>query len=300
MVDGPIDDQNPEDDQPENDPPDHLYGDHTSDQDRAGLDYLVSVADTRIQLYFDQNWPAMMAEVVSAISEKISPEQVAVRAEQIFETRWREEAARRQAATADGGGGGGNGPRPTSSGAGGGDDDAAFLNDVPDGDAGDQASRPMPHALDRKQAVAIAGLRFLEDPFGHLERGVNLFYDIQDRRRPKTPRDDLTMIEDLAARRRWLIDVFASPDPMAPAEKLAEAMAAGARSGMSVAEAMAKFNIRGVTSRPAPRFKPPKIETDAAAPTPAPAPAPAPTSEPVASMAQDRPARRRRRLQDAV
>ena len=315
MVDEPIDEQNPGDEQPAIDA-------KTEQQQLAGLDFLTALADERadqrITAYFDQNWPAMVDEIATKIGERIDPEKVAIRAEQIFETRWRQEAAARRQAAAGGDGGGDNGQRPTASGAdgdGGNDDDLTFLNNVPAGDAGDQAAPSMPISTDRKQALAIAGLRFLEDPIGYFERGANVALDIWDRRRPKTPpRNDLDLIEDLAKRRPYLIDIFATPDPMSAPDRIADAMYAGANSGMRVAEAMARHNIRDATRRPAPRFKPPKVEVEPATPTPkptpaeapaptpaeAPVPTPEPTPEPVAPMAQEKRPARRRRLRDVV
>lgn len=273
------------------------------DKTRAGMDFLVSIADgradERIKLFFDANWPVMMEAVADRVAEKIPIDQVAVKAEALFEQRWKREAAKRQAAADGAGSGGSNGHRPTESGGGGGsggDDDLAFLNGVPDSEDGGQAASNLPVAQDRKQAAAIGGIKMLEDPLGTLERAANLVFDIMDRRRPQTPqRNDLDVIEDLASRRPWLIDTFASQDPQTAPQRLADAMAAGARSGLSVAEAWAKYGMRGA-GKPPPTWKPPAIEMEPPAPPTTPPPAPAP----VAAMAQDQSSRRRRRLQDTV
>jgi hypothetical protein len=64
----------------------------------------------------------------------------------------------------------------------------------------------------------------------------------------------------------------------------------GARSGLSVAEAMAKYNLRDATRKPPPKWKPPDIDVSRT---------PSIATAVTASAAQDRP-QRRRRLRDAV
>ncbi len=298
MSDNPPEDQLPDEDQ-QQDP-------EMNDQTRAGMDFLVSIADgradERIKVFFDANWPTMLDAVADRVVAKLPIDQIAEQAERLFESRWKEESAKRQAAAA-GGGGGSNGRPPTESGgAGQGNDDASFLNAVPGGD-GEAPAAPAPVvSADRKEAAAVGALRLLEDPLGTIERGANLIFDIMDRRRPQTPqRNDLDVVEDLANRRPYLIDMFASQDPASAPEKLATAMMDGAKSGMSVAEAWGKYMSRGSAGKAPPTWKPPAIEVEAKpVPSADPEPTPDPSPTPVATMGQDRPARRRRRLEDVV
>ena len=275
---------------------------------------MVGVADERIARYFRENWAAMIAEVAGAVAEKINVEAIAVKAAKIFEDRWNEQARQNQAAraaanggdgddgaaggvTANGGGGGRDG---------GGGDDLGFLGDIQSGDGSNSQPKPAPVITDAKQAVASAGLRALADPVDTIERVAEVIFKLQDRRKPPAiPRNDFDVVAEIAQRRPEVVDYYASPDPLAPGEKLGEMLQAGVKSGMRISESMAKASAG--LSRKAPKFEVPKIELvdSTPTPTPTPAPTPEPTPEPavavVAPMAQDpTPKRRRRKLSDVV
>jgi hypothetical protein len=278
----------------ERDETQHNPDDDQEARHREGLEFLVNVADQRIIAWMDANMPAVTQEVVKQVvdqlSQKINPDEIAVRAERIFEQRWNAEATRRRQAAGGGGGRNGTGRTATGGEDEGGDGDASFLDQV---EGGDQEAHDLaPVAVtDRKQAVAAGAFKLLEDPLGSLERMLTLTFDVMDRRRPQQPqRHDLDVLEEIASRRPYLVDLFASQDPGSAPERLAQAMYDGARSGLSVAEAMAKYNLRDATRKPPPKWKPPEIDVPKAR-----------TVQPAAAapVAQDRP-RRRRRLKDAV
>ena len=299
-------DGNPEDETPE----DEQAQDNQAqdEQARAGIDFIAAVADERIKRYFKDNWPDMIGEVAGAVAEKINVEGIAVKAAKIFEDRWNEAAAKNQVkATGADGGGGGGGSRPTAEGSdGGGDggDDLGFLTDLPSGDASNSQPLPAPVPEDPKQAVALAGLRALADPVDTIERVADVIVKLLERRKPPTvPRNDFDVVAEIAKRRPEVVDYYASPDPLAPGEKLGEMLQAGVKSGMRISETMAK-HASGL-SRRAPKFEVPKVELvdppRRTPPTPPTPPTPEPAAAVVAPMAQDpAPKRRRRKLSDVV
>jgi len=278
------------------------------EEGRKGLDFIVSVADERIKAYFTQNWPVMIHEVAGAVAEKINIEDIAVKAAKVFENRWNEQARANQAA-AGGGGSDANPPTVDGSGNGGdGRDDLGFLNDIPEPDGSNSATQSRSGTNQAKQAVASLGMEIVSDPFGSLDKAVNTIANAISKFKPPptAPRHDLDILEDIAGRKPWMIDIFASQDPMAPAEKLAEALHAGLKSGMGLAETMQKYNIRTGLGKKSPKFEVPKVEVGTPEPvvvtTPAAAPAePIVTPPTVAVMAQEpNPNRRRRKLSDVV
>ncbi len=302
MSEQTLNDETPEDNQAQD------------DQARAGLDFIAAVADERIKRYFTDNWPAMIREVAGAVAEKINFEAIAVQAEKIFEDRWNEQARQNQAARAaakDGNGDGGDdgaagGVTANGGGGGGGDGGGGlgFLGDIQSGDGSNSEPQlaPVAQAEDPKQAVAIAGLRLLEDPMGAIERAIEMWGKVQDRRKPPpVPRNEYEVVAEIAARNPNLVNYFASEDPIAPAEKLGEMLSAGVKSGMRISEGIVK-QATGLTKR-APKFVVPKVElVDPPPPSPQPTPAtPEPVAPVVAPMAQDpAPKRRRRKLSDVV
>ncbi|KKN13742.1 hypothetical protein LCGC14_1003240 [marine sediment metagenome] len=293
-------DENPEDDQAQNNERSR------EEEATAGIDFIAAVSDERIKRYFTDNWAMMVNEIAGAVVEKTNIDGIAVKAAKILEDRWNAAAAKNQAARAaangdDGDDGAAGGVAANGGGdGGGGDGDLSFVDDISGGDGSNSKPQSAPVAQDPKQAVAIAGMRLLSDPVDAIERLAEVWGKVQDRRKPRAaPRNEYDVIAEIASRNPDLVNYFSAPDPMSAPDQLARAMFAGAKSGMSFAEAVAKYDLKGGLSKKAPKFEVPKV--DLVDPAPAPAPTPEPAAPVVAPMGQDPAAkRRRRRLSDVV